>query len=115
VAVLQSVLACGGATSGRRLISQAGCEAVLRQQSDGVDLAFLAPVRWAMGFALQLGELAFGPRTCFWGGSGGSLIVVDLQRRMTFAYVMNKLIGAPFGDPRNSRLVTATYAALDGA
>ena len=85
-----------------------------RPSRDGADLAFLAPVRWAMGFALQLGELSFAPRACFWGGSGGSLVVVDLQRRMTFAYVMNKLVGAPFGDPRNSRLVKATYAALAG-
>jgi CubicO group peptidase (beta-lactamase class C family) len=113
IAVLQSVLACGGEPGGRRLMSQEGCEAVLRQQSDGVDLAFLTPVRWAMGFALQLGELSFGPRACFWGGSGGSLVVVDLQRRMTFAYVMNKLVGAPFGDPRNARLVKAAYDALD--
>jgi CubicO group peptidase (beta-lactamase class C family) len=77
-----------------------------------VDLAFLAPVRWAMGFALQLGELTFGPGTCFWGGSAGSLVVVDLRRRMTFAYAMNKLVGAPFGDPRNARLIAATYKAL---
>lgn len=112
VALMMSVLACGGEAGGRRLMSRAGCEAVLRQQSDGVDLAFLAPVRWATGFALELGGLSFGPRTCFWGGSGGSLVVVDLERRMSFAYVMNKLVGAPFGDPRNVSLIAATYAAL---
>jgi CubicO group peptidase (beta-lactamase class C family) len=112
VALLQSVLACGGEARGRRLMSEAGAEAVLRQQSDGVDLAFASPVRWAMGFALELGGLSFGPRTCFWGGSGGSLIVVDQARRMSFAYVMNRPVGAPFGDPRNARLIAATYAAL---
>jgi CubicO group peptidase (beta-lactamase class C family) len=113
VALMMSVLACGGEAGGRRLMSRAGCEAVLLQQSDGVDLAFLTPVRWAMGFALELGGLSFGPRTCFWGGSGGSLVVVDFERRMSFAYVMNKLVGAPFGDPRNASLIAATYAALD--
>jgi CubicO group peptidase (beta-lactamase class C family) len=113
VALLMSVLACGGEAGGRRLMSRAGCEAVLRQQSDGVDLAFLTPVRWAMGFALDLGGLSFGPRSCFWGGSGGSLVVVDFERRMSFAYVMNKLVGAPFGDPRNASLIAATYASLD--
>ena len=115
VAQLMAVLACGGETRGRRLMSPAGCEAVMRQQSDGVDLAFLAPVRWAMGFALELGGLSFGPRTCFWGGSGGSLVVVDFERRMSFAYVMRttKMVGAPFGDPRNASLIAATYAALE--
>ena len=113
VALMMSVLACGGEARGRRLMSREGCEAVLRQQSDGVDLAFLTPVRWAMGFALELGGLSFGPRTCFWGGSGGSLVVVDFQRRMSFAYVMNKMVGAPFGDPRNAALIAATYAGLE--
>ena len=112
VAKLQSVLAGGGAANGRRLLSREGCEAVLRQQSDGVDRAFLTPMRWAMGFALDLAGLSFGPRTCFWGGSGGSLVVVDLERRMSFAYVMNRMVGAPFGDPRNVPLIAATYAAL---
>jgi CubicO group peptidase (beta-lactamase class C family) len=112
VARLQSVLACGGEANGRRLLSREGCEAVLRQQSDGVDRAFLTPVRWAMGFARELAGLNFGPRTCFWGGSGGSLVVVDLERRMSFAYVMNRMVGAPFGDPRNVPLIAATYAAL---
>jgi len=115
VALAQSLLACGGETRGRRLMSAEGCRAVLRQQSDFVDLGWFYPVRWAMGFALSLNQLDFGPQTCFWGGSGGSLIVVDLGRRMTFAYVMNKMVGAPFGDPRNATLIAATYAALNQA
>lgn len=28
---------------------------------------------------------------CAFGGTGGSLKVIDADRRMTFAYVMNKL------------------------
>ena len=32
---------------------------------------------------------------------------------MTFAYVMNRMVAAPFGDPRNfARLVEATRVAL---
>ena len=112
VAVAQSLLACEGQAQGRRLMSPQGCRAALRQQSDFIDLGWLSPVHWAMGFALSLGDLNFGPDTCFWGGAGGSLIVVDFGRRMTFAYVMNKLVGAPFGDPRNARLVAATYQSL---
>jgi CubicO group peptidase (beta-lactamase class C family) len=112
LALILSLLACGGEQAGRRLMSEAGCEAVLREQSDGVDLGFFAPVRWCLGFALQLGEMSLGPRACFWGGHGGSLVVVDLERRLSFAYVMNRIVGAPFGDPRNAKLLAATYAAL---
>jgi hypothetical protein len=30
-------------------------------------------------------------RICAWGGWGGSLALIDVDRRMTFAYVMNKM------------------------
>ncbi len=28
---------------------------------------------------------------CCWGGAGGSLVINDVDRRITFAYVMNKM------------------------
>jgi CubicO group peptidase (beta-lactamase class C family) len=111
VAQVQALLACGGVAAGRRLMSRQGCEAVYRQQCDGVDLGWNFPVRWGLGLALELDRLSFGPRAVFWGGSGGSLIVVDLERRMTVAYVMNRMVGAPFGDPRNVGIAAAAYAA----
>ena len=81
--------------------------------SNGPDKVFLAPVRWGLGFALDLMGMNFdGHKVCFWGGSGGSLIVNDVTARMTLAYVMNKLEASPFGDPRNTAILRAAYAAL---
>jgi CubicO group peptidase (beta-lactamase class C family) len=115
VALVQSILACGGAACGKRFLSERGVARALVQQSDGIDLVFGSPVRFAMGFALSLGLLRFGKGpSCFWGGSGGSLIVVDFKARMTIAYVMNRLVGAPFGDPRNMAVVKAVYRSLEG-
>jgi hypothetical protein len=31
---------------------------------------------------------------CAWGGTGGSTVIIDVDRRMTFAYVMNKIAPA---------------------
>jgi hypothetical protein len=42
-------------------------------------------------------------RVCCWGGTGGSLVIIDVDRRSTFAYVMNKM--APGG-----RIIAAALA-----
>jgi CubicO group peptidase (beta-lactamase class C family) len=113
VARINTLLACGGEAGGKRLLSRAGAEQVFCQQSNGPDKVFLAPVRWGLGFALDLMGMSFdGHKVCFWGGSGGSLIVNDVEARMTLAYVMNKLEGSPFGDPRNAAILRAAYAGL---
>lgn len=113
VAKFNALIACGGELEGKRLMSREGARRVLYQQSDGPDLVFLAPVKFGLGYALALQGMSFdGHEVCFWGGSGGSLIVVDFTRRMTLAYVMNKLEGSPFGDPRNTAILRATYRSL---
>ena len=44
------------------------------------------PIKWGVGYSL----LPEG-RVCCWGGAGGSMVLIDVDRRMTFAYVMNKM------------------------
>ena len=113
VARISTLLACDGVSNGRRLMSSEGAARVFYQQSDGPDLGFLAPVRWGLGYALSLFGMRFDDRkVCFWGGSGGSLIVVAPEARMTLAYVMNQLEGSPFGDPRNSAILRAALDVL---
>ena len=57
---------------------------------------------------------AVNPRTCFWGGWGGSLAIVDLDARMSFSYVMNKMGEGTVGDTRGASLLAAAYASLGG-
>jgi hypothetical protein len=51
IAAAQSVLANGGAY-GKRLLSDAGREQVLRNEVDGVDVVLGIPLRWGLGYAL---------------------------------------------------------------
>jgi CubicO group peptidase (beta-lactamase class C family) len=51
------------------------------------------------------------PRTCFWGGWGGSLVIVDLDANMVVTYVMNKMGEGTLGDQRGGSIVAAAYAA----
>lgn len=52
-------------------------------------------------------------RLCFWGGWGGSLIIMDLDRRMTIGYAMNKIGMGTLGNKNSEAYVKAIYAAFD--
>jgi CubicO group peptidase (beta-lactamase class C family) len=51
-------------------------------------------------------------RICFWGGWGGSLIVMDTGRRMTISYMMNKMSPGVVGSERSAGYVRSVYEAL---
>jgi CubicO group peptidase (beta-lactamase class C family) len=114
VATIQSILACDGEIGGKRFLSPAGCLAVFEEQAHGIDLVLGAPLRLGMGYGLNSDELPISPNehTCFWGGWGGSLIVVDLDARMTVAYVMNRMGEGTLGDLRGAAIVGAAYMSL---
>lgn len=99
VAAVQSVLTSGG----RGLLSEAGCERALEEQFAGEDQVLGARIRYGMGYAVQ-------GRSCSWGGWGGSLVMNDFDRRMTVAYVMNRMLEqGPLGDDRGLSVVLATF------
>ncbi len=85
VARLQSAVACGE-VDGVRLLSSQTIDRIFEVQSNGIDLAIGIPLKIGVGYSL----LPEG-RVCCWGGTGGSLAVIDVDRRITFAYVMNKM------------------------
>ena len=47
-------------------------------------------------------------RLASWGGAGGSLVIADADRRMTFGYVMNKMVPSVVG-PTAACLVERLY------
>jgi CubicO group peptidase (beta-lactamase class C family) len=106
VALVQSVMACGGAVRGVRLLSQAGCDRAREEQFSGEDRRLGMPVRWGMGYGLFGGSLG-------WGGWGGSLVVADPGGRMVVAYVTNQM-REPADDTRGMELVMAAYDGLTG-
>jgi CubicO group peptidase (beta-lactamase class C family) len=117
VARVQSVLACGGEVDGVRLLSEAGCDKVFEEQARGTDLVLGTPLRLGVGYGLNSAELPVSPneRACFWGGWGGSLVVNDLDARMTVCYVMNRMGEGTTGDMRGAAIVMSAYGALADA
>ncbi|MBI5947075.1 MAG: beta-lactamase family protein [Chloroflexi bacterium] len=118
VARIQSVVACGGEVDGVRLLSPKTCELVLQEQANGVDLVLGIPARFGIGYGLPQAEMVpYIPdgRVCFWGGWGGSMIVIDQDKRMTVAYMMNRMEAGLVGDSRGAGLIEAAYAAIGAA
>ncbi|WP_028710355.1 serine hydrolase domain-containing protein [Paracoccus pantotrophus] len=94
-----TALANDGWARGRRLLSPEAIALVFREQASGIDAYYARPIRWGIGYALapqekkERGPLPFlrpGPRTCYWYGTGGSMGIVDAERRITIAYAMNQ-------------------------
>jgi CubicO group peptidase (beta-lactamase class C family) len=117
VARVQSVLSHGGSVGGKHFLSPAGCDAVFEQQSSGTDLVLGVPLTLGIGYGLNSAETPIGinPRTCFWGGWGGSLVINDLDARMTIAYMMNKMGEGTLGDMRGVGIAFAAMTAVSGA
>ena len=90
---------------------------VFREQARGVDLVLGVPIRFGIGFGLNGEEMPISPnpRTCFWGGWGGSIVTIDLDARMVVTYVMNRMGEGTLGDERGVGIVLAAYGALAGA
>ena len=113
-----SAVTLAGRGRGASLLSSDTAELIFEQQSDGIDLVLGVPLRFGIGFGLpQPQTFPYIPsgRVCLWGGWGGSKIVMDLERRLTFAYMMNKMAGGLVGSPRAEAYFRAAYAALSVA
>jgi CubicO group peptidase (beta-lactamase class C family) len=82
------------------------------QQSDGVSV----PLRFGIGFGLPQPDsvpyMSTG-RICFWGGWGGSVILMDVGRRLTLSFMMNGMGPGTVGSARTEAYVRATDAALN--
>ena len=116
VARVMSVVARGGEVDGVRLLTPDTIDLIFREQQNGVDLVTGVPIRYGIGYGLPLSDFApFIPdeKICFWGGWGGSVIIMDVGRRMTISYMMNKMGPGVVGSDRTAEYVTAIYRAVN--
>ncbi|HYN33195.1 MAG TPA: serine hydrolase domain-containing protein [Ilumatobacteraceae bacterium] len=113
VALCHTPTACGGTANGVTLLSEEGVARIFDVQYEGPDLNLPLVVKLGMGFGLP-GEMlpVPNPRTCFWGGWGGSLAIIDVDAQMSFSYVMNRMGEGTTGDMRAAGLLLAAYGAM---
>lgn len=110
-----SVVTLEGAVDGKKYLSPGTVDKMLQEQVSGPDLVLGLPLRFGLGVGLPVPEIlpwVRDGRLCFWGGWGGSLIVMDLDRRMTIGYAMNKMGMGTLGNDNSVAYIEAIYAAF---
>ncbi len=115
VARIMSALALGGEVDGVRLLGRKTIDLIFDEQAHGVDVVLGVPLRWGIGYGLpQSDTVPWIPqgRICFWGGWGGSMIIMDLDRRMTISYMMNVMGAGIIGSDRSPAYTQAVYDAV---
>jgi len=115
VARVMSAVSLGGTVDGVRLLSAETIGQVFREQTHGIDLFMGAPMRYGIGYGLpDTSIIPYIPEgnICFWGGWGGSVIIMDTDRRLTISYMMNKMQAGLVGSDNSAAYVSAIYKLL---
>ena len=114
VAQVLGVLACGGAKNGVRLLREEPLRDAIVEQYYGKDLVLGRTFRWGSGFMLTSDVMPLGPNPHVFGhgGWGGSLGFADLDARVSWAYIMNKMSPGTTGDFRVAGMLAGLYSAL---
>jgi CubicO group peptidase (beta-lactamase class C family) len=124
IARVQSLISHGGEIDGVHLLSPETVGRIFEVQASGIDLILGVQSTFGMGWALPepatMPSVPAGQR-CYWGGLGGSVVINDLENRLTIAYAMNRMVFEyapgtqvirPCGDSRSDAYVPAIYDAL---
>ena len=109
-----AVLACDGEIDGREVLPPGLAQEAAASRITGPDLVLPFTLSWGAGLLRNEGIGIYGPSDHAFGhsGWGGSCAVADPERRLSFAYVMNRQSQHLIGDPRARRLIEALYTAL---
>lgn len=98
-------------------MTPAAVDTIFEQQTFGKGLVVGENLSFSIGYGLNVRGtntdwLPEG-KICFWGGWGGSFVVMDLDRRVTIAYVMKKMEMVGFGNCTKA-YIAAAYKAFSG-
>ncbi|MFW9995617.1 MAG: serine hydrolase domain-containing protein [Candidatus Odinarchaeota archaeon] len=113
IARIGSILASGGVLDDKRIISRVTVENAIEEQKSGRDpYAFYLPMKWGLGVSLENDKFLLGSRSFYWSGMGGSICVMDLEKNVSMAYAMNKMVDIGRDEIRSERLVQTSWDVL---
>ncbi len=113
IAKVGSILACGGMYDKKKILSRSTVEEVIEPQISGRDIIMLfRPAKFGLGIGLLDNKFFIGPRSFGWGGAGGSLCVMDLEKKLSIGYAMNKMY-IKGEDPRTGPIFKAVWDVVN--
>ena len=94
-------------------MSRQTAESVMKARISGDDLVLGGPISFGLDFGLNSQEMPLSPNknACFWGGWGGSSILVDQDAALSASFVMNQM-HEDMMDLRSAGLLQQVYANL---
>jgi CubicO group peptidase (beta-lactamase class C family) len=112
VATIQSIIAGRGQARGIRLFSEKTADVIFERQAEGIDKCLGVPLTFGMGYGLSNPDMPIGPSACYWGGYGGSVIIMDQDAELTVCYVMNRMFPGLVGDMRGMTIALEAAMAI---
>ncbi|RVX65944.1 hypothetical protein B0A52_09829 [Exophiala mesophila] len=121
LARILSTVSLGGTVDGHRLLSSKTIDMIFQEQANNADLVLGQPIRFGIGYGIAGGgteqTVPFLPkgqnrRVAFWGGWGGSINIMDVDKRVTISYVMNKMGAGTLGSERAAAYLKLIYDVL---
>ncbi|KAL5342094.1 beta-lactamase/transpeptidase-like protein [Aspergillus crustosus] len=110
-----SIITNRGTVNGTQFLKPETVDLIFEVQAEGPDLVVGLPLKMGLGFGLVNGALDWLPRTgkvCYWGGWGGSLAVMDLDRGVTITYAMNRMEAGTLGNSNSELYFREVYRAF---
>ena len=85
----------------------------IEPQISGRDVIMIyRPAKFGWGLGLVDKKYYHGPRTFGWGGAGGSLCIMDIEKKLSIGYAMNKM-HMKGDDPRTLPIFDAVWDVIN--
>ncbi|CAL5871752.1 uncharacterized protein PFLUO_LOCUS6005 [Penicillium psychrofluorescens] len=118
LARIGSMVSLDGVVDGKQYLAVSTLDKMMEEQIRGLDESVMQYVRFALGVALPSAIASWIPEDegiCFWGGWGGSMLIMDRGRRMTIGYAMNKMENRVMGNVNSEAYVQEIYKIVNAS
>ena len=112
----QTAIANGGAAFGVDLVSQGTIDRIFEEQCDLLGMGVKHGIGYGLASSASAAFMGIPEeiKLTFWGGAGGSTILLDHTNKVVLSYVMNQMEMRLLGDTRGRNLTASFYEAFSG-